>query len=339
MISQTYDGLLKQETDEGGFYYEVRLAKECAKVLGQPWTEVKKDLAIYRIFKQLQAHQFLVEHEHYSKIRMVFEASSIFKEYFGLDSDTFEFSSQGLEKFNELFIQEGCAVGNPQDFSKLKFIYKNSGAGDVDLVRTSPDLLLDVYKRSRQGLQANACLNSLQGALKSLNAIKPKDVQGNEQEKDVLNQIKDVTERFLKLNSGICELDGSDEIEIHALEEDEEQEICYLEIDDVLTQDDAVDDRYDEAFFYKDYSIDTSSLNPNQTFQVDLISDDFDAFLYVFERNASDHFLQDDNSGEGLNARLLVENDTEVQYRLRVSSAEAEETGRFKLFVQTEPPA
>ena len=40
-----------------------------------------------------------------------------------------------------------------------------------------------------------------------------------------------------------------------------------------------------------------------------LISDDFDAFLYIFDGDAEEHFLTDDNGGDGQNARIRIIND------------------------------
>ena len=129
---------MQEEGITGEFQYCPRITKECAKTLGQKWNEIKKDLAIFRIYKQLQASGFLVEHEHYTKIRMLFDSSHVFKNYIPLDPDTFELSSLGLDRFNDLFIEKDCAVGNPQDFRKLKFIYQKNGARDLDLLRNTP---------------------------------------------------------------------------------------------------------------------------------------------------------------------------------------------------------
>ena len=106
MISQTYEGLCKREDIMGEFSYCPRITKECAKILGQKWTEIKKDLAVYRIYKQLQSSGFLVEHEHYSKIRMLVDANNVFKDYMAIDQESFKLSTFGLERFNDLFIEK-----------------------------------------------------------------------------------------------------------------------------------------------------------------------------------------------------------------------------------------
>ena len=67
--------------------------------------------------------------------------------------------------------------------------------------------------------------------------------------------------------------------------------------------------------------------------KIDLISDDFDAFLYIVDGEDPEHFISDDNSGEGKNAMIQLKNDPEVKYCVRVTSAEPEETGHFTLTI------
>lgn len=337
MVSQTYDGLLKregeEEEEEDGFVYEARIAKECAKILGQKWTEVKKDLAIYRIFKQLQASQFMVEHEHYSKIKMVFDANHVFKDYFGLNIETFELSNQGLDRFNDLFLEKDAAIGNPQDFRQLKYIYQNGDRSDVELLRASPRSLGNMYEKAKRGLMENACLHALQGTLKSLRAIKPAEMQCNELEKGVLNEIKAITQQLFDLHSGLVESDNF-EATPKDIQKDEDEGEIDIEVEGSLNSSDEIDDRYDDTFYFKDYTLDNSSLSASRSFQIDLTSSDFDAFLYVFNGDSNEHMDSDDNSGEGLNARLQIKNDPNIEYRIRVTSAEPEVTGQFKLYIQ-----
>jgi len=122
MIYQTYISLLESQKD-GDFVYESKLCKETAKLLGQPWNEIRKDIAIYRIFRQLQSARYMVKHDHYSKLQMIYSSGPLLKEYFNFSSESFNFDNIGLERFNDLFIVDNCAISNPQDFSKLKYIF------------------------------------------------------------------------------------------------------------------------------------------------------------------------------------------------------------------------
>ena len=106
-----------------------------------------------------------------------------------------------------------------------------------------------------------------------------------------------------------------------------------MEVEDSLGRDDLVDPRYDDTFYYKDFDLDTSSIEAGIPLQIDLLSDEFDAFLYLFDGEEKDHFLSDDNSGDGKNAMIQIKNDPAKKYRIRVTSAEPEEIGKFTLMI------
>ena len=332
MISQTYDGLCKREGITGEFQYCPRITKECAKTLGQRWNEVKKDLAIYRIYKQLQSSGFLVEHEHYTKIRMLFDSSHLFKDYMYLDPETFHLSSNGLDRFNDLFIEKDCAVGNPQDFRKLKFLYQKNGAKELDMLRLTPKELNRLYDRAKEESKEDEALHLMRVGLGALKKIKLSELGCNETEEKELVQIQRIAKNLLdvvhgiepSVDEGISGTDGSSGLEQQGID---------LEVEESLGRDDLVDPRYDETFYYKDYDLDTSSMEGNESIQIDLISDDFDAFLYIFDGDAEEHFLTDDNGGDGQNARIRIINDLHKKYRIRVTSAEPEEIGKFTLMI------
>ena len=332
MISQTYEGLCKREGITGEFKYCPRITKECAKTLGQKWNEIKKDLAIYRIYKQLQASGFLVEHEHYTKIRMLFDSSHVFKNYIPLDPDTFELSSSGLDRFNDLFIEKNCAVGNPQDFRKLKFIYQKNGAKDLDLLRITPKELSRIYDRAKEDSKEDESLHLMRVGLGALKKIKLAELGCNEVEEKELTEIEKITRNLLNVVRG---LDASDEnANDEGIEEEGiQQDGIDLEVEESLGRDDLIDPRYDDTFYYKDYDLDTSSMEAGIPIQIDLLSDEFDAFLYIFDGEEKEHFLSDDNSGDGKNARIQLKNDLAKKYRIRVTSAEPEEIGKFTLMI------
>ena len=331
MISQTYDGLCKREGLDGEFTYNARITKECAKTLGQKWTEVKKDLAIYRIYKQLQANQFLVEHEHYTKIKLLFDSNHVFKDYIKLDPESFHLSQLGLERFNDLFIEKDCAVGNPQDFRKLKFVYQKNGSKDLDMLRLTPHELDRLYARAKEESKEDESLHLMRVGLGALKKIKIAELGCNVVEERELVEIQELSNKLLDVVRGIESKENTKE-EV-ADEEGLNEEGIDLEVEESLGRDDLVDPRYDDTFYFKDYELDTTAMEQNERIQIDLISDEFDAFLYIFDGDDEEHFISDDNSGEGMNARIELKNDFSKKYRIRVTSAQPEEVGKFVLMI------
>lgn len=73
----------------------------------------------------------------------------------------------------------------------------------------------------------------------------------------------------------------------------------------------------------------TLGASPGEEVQVDLRSDDFDAFLYIVGPGLNEG-LRDDDGGSGLNSRLCFVPDQPGEYRLVASSLNAE-TGAFTI--------
>lgn len=70
-----------------------------------------------------------------------------------------------------------------------------------------------------------------------------------------------------------------------------------------------------------------------QTVTIDLESDDFDAFLFLFGPGLSDDGSQDDDSGGNCNARLTVTFPQSGEYRIMVNTRNKYETGSYSLSV------
>jgi hypothetical protein len=99
----------------------------------------------------------------------------------------------------------------------------------------------------------------------------------------------------------------------------------------------ALDDRTAHAdpdgFLYDDYSFGSSA---GRVLWIDLVSDDFDAYLSlgVVESGRYSELDADDDGGEGLNSRLTFMVPSDGDYLLRVTSADPGETGRYALTVE-----
>jgi hypothetical protein len=79
------------------------------------------------------------------------------------------------------------------------------------------------------------------------------------------------------------------------------------------------------------------TLTGKKTYQIDLISQDFDAYLRL-EDSAGRQLAEDDDSGGGLNARLVFTPEVSGTYRVIATTFRPGETGDYVLKVRELPP-
>ncbi len=87
-----------------------------------------------------------------------------------------------------------------------------------------------------------------------------------------------------------------------------------------------------ETYYKTDYIVD--GLTVGNTVSVSLVSNEFDAFLQVFDILTKEELFSDDDSGGGVNASISFTVGNNISYLIRVSTALAEETGNFTLTIK-----
>jgi hypothetical protein len=80
------------------------------------------------------------------------------------------------------------------------------------------------------------------------------------------------------------------------------------------------------------YRVHVLKMTPGKTYTITLRSDDFDAYL-VLQDNQANKLAEDDDSGGGLNARIVFTPTKEDVYRIIVTTFEERETGAYSLTV------
>ncbi|MEM8641584.1 MAG: CHAT domain-containing protein [Cyanobacteria bacterium P01_G01_bin.54] len=70
-----------------------------------------------------------------------------------------------------------------------------------------------------------------------------------------------------------------------------------------------------------------------ESIQIDLVSDDFDSYLLLFDPN-SNTLVEDDDGGEGLNARITITLPLDGEYEIWANSSRPGEVGDYRLTVQ-----
>jgi thiol-disulfide isomerase/thioredoxin len=105
-----------------------------------------------------------------------------------------------------------------------------------------------------------------------------------------------------------------------------------LQVTAELTEKDARDKSANDCYC-KIYPIE---LQAGVSYRIDLVSKDFDAFLRL-EDSTGAQVAEDDDSGGGLNARIVYKPAKSGQYKIIASTFKALETGKFKLTVVGPP--
>lgn len=335
VVYQSYVSILKRE-DGLPFRYQSKQVKRCARELSLVPNEVGKDLRIYRIFTQLQSSNYPVQHEHYSKIRMCVETPSFLSNYLCFDGDLCLLQEDGMDRFFELFIDESCAIRNPQDFTKLKAVFKHGGIPAVERVRRDGGSLEEVHSEAKNIKSKNAFLTNVKRANHILCHTRIEDFNGSNDEIVCVEELLELAERFHRLAEGRGSRETTKMDIARAVVDDRELiepiDVAHRKIVGALSTESMLDDRYDEDYYYEDYMVSESSLKLGTVVQVDLLSDEFDAFLSVLSPDDLDNDIAyDDNSGEGSNARLIIDFSEHKYLTVRVTSADVAETGKYEL--------
>jgi hypothetical protein len=84
---------------------------------------------------------------------------------------------------------------------------------------------------------------------------------------------------------------------------------------------------------HKEYTI---HLEQGQKYQIDLMSDQFDTYLFLLN-DAKKLLASDDDGGEGLNSRLFFSPPQTGMYRIQASCFGGTATGRYSLIVRKLP--
>ena len=105
-----------------------------------------------------------------------------------------------------------------------------------------------------------------------------------------------------------------------------------LKVDGKLTSEDAKDKVRTSCH----HKVHTIKLEQDATYVVDLVSDDFDAYLRL-ENSEEKEVAKDDDKGGDFNARIVFRPPQADTYRIIVTTFGRGETGRYKLIVTRQP--
>ena len=183
---------------EGIFFYDPSCARTCSETFNITLAKVRVDLAIYRIYQQLQDEGYSVKEDHYSLISLAVRTRQINTEYFEFDGETLEFTELGLERFSLLCLDDDCAIHNPRDFKDFAGIYREGTSYEVELVENGEQSLAMVTERLKNRLARGEFKRQLEDIECSLNSLTIEAANGTALEIQLIRNIRDLANRILK---------------------------------------------------------------------------------------------------------------------------------------------
>ncbi len=177
------------------FIYRDDCARQVASRLHSTPAKLRKMLTVYRIFEQLRLGQYAVNPDHNTLIEMVVTNRILSAGYFEVNTESFECSQAGLEKFNKICIEDECPVNNPSDFRKFAKIV-NFGTPALVSIVVSGEHTLDTVLDYIENLQArNGWCGELDKILSRLGNLAVEQFRNTPDEKSRIRQIKELVDR------------------------------------------------------------------------------------------------------------------------------------------------
>lgn len=171
------------------FQYDAKVAADVANVMNMPTKSVRNELMIYRVFLQLQDLGYPARSDHYSLIELAVSNRGLQKKFFDLDPCLFQFSSDGVDRFYKLCIQESAPIHNPSDFRSFAQIFRDGTDRDVSSVVECDEPLAVVVERVAQRQQRRAAAHLLEQARDLIEGIELAQIRGTKTEIDAVERI------------------------------------------------------------------------------------------------------------------------------------------------------
>ena len=177
------------------FIYRDDCARQVAARLHSTPAKLRKMLTVYRIFEQLRSGQYAVKPDHNTLIEMVVTNRALSADYFEVNTESFECSQTGLEKFNRICIEENCPVNNPSDFRKFAKVVKFGKPALVTAVVWGENSLDKVLEHIENSKAKNGWRDELDNILNRLSKLAVEQFNGTPAEKSLIRQIKELVDR------------------------------------------------------------------------------------------------------------------------------------------------
>jgi hypothetical protein len=178
------------------FWYYSDHAAEVAKFFNMSTKEVRKQLAIYRVYLQLKEERYPVQLSHFSLIDLAVKTRQVNNEFFELQADQLEFSRDGLRKFADLCIGEDRLISNPADFSALARTVKDGTETELNRLLERSWTLDQVISRIEGRSEQNQFRTKLEKLRDQLGALEFLECRGSGPERRLVKEIEEYVRRL-----------------------------------------------------------------------------------------------------------------------------------------------
>jgi hypothetical protein len=181
--------------------FDKQVADSIAHNFNRKPADVKRILGTYNIFRQLREGGYEeASPEYYSLIELAVSTAATRDTFFEFNEEKMIMSPVGLQRFSELCLDPDSPIRNPQDFSAFVYVYKNGTSYEVSQILEEKKEPKVIKTRTRQRTQKRVFVEKLQEIMADLEALKPSDYRGTQEEKKLIAQLHKILEsKFLKL--------------------------------------------------------------------------------------------------------------------------------------------
>jgi hypothetical protein len=190
---RSYTRELKRVHGSKKVTFDKQVAEEVAHNFNRKSVEVKRILGTYNVFRQLREGGYEeASPEYYSLIELAVSTAATRDAFFEFDQESLNMSPVGLERFSELCLGPDSPIRNPQDFAAFVYVFRNGTPYEINQVveeKKDPKL---VKTRVRQRVEKRVFVEKLQEIKEDLEALKPSDFRGTQEEKKLIDQVQKI---------------------------------------------------------------------------------------------------------------------------------------------------
>ena len=192
----SYMNELRVHYKTSNFIYLDNCSRQVSARLHSTPAKLRKMLTVYRIYEQLKLGIYDVKTHHNTLIELVVTTKALI-DYFKVNTESFECSKAGLEKFNKICIEDECPVNNPSDFRKFAKIVNFGNPRLVEFVVSGEFSIETVLDHIEKLNAANGWCGELDKILNRLSGLALDQFRNTPGEKSLIRQIKGLVDRKL----------------------------------------------------------------------------------------------------------------------------------------------
>lgn len=178
------------------FSYISDHAADVAEFFNMSTRDVRKQLAVYRVYIQLKEERYPVQLSHFSLIELAVKTRKVNNEFFELGADNLQFSPSGLRKFADLCVEEDRLITNPRDFRGLATIVKDGTENELSRLLERNWSLEQILNRIEGRSELSQFRLKLEKVRDQLGSLELMECRGTASEKKLIDQIQDYIDRL-----------------------------------------------------------------------------------------------------------------------------------------------